>query len=303
MTQKNSVNILVVDDDAKNLTAIESILKDIDATLIKVDSGEKALRKCLENKFALILLDVKMPGMNGYETAELIHNKEGFREIPIIFLTAYDRSDEGMKRAYSLGAVDFIFKPIIPDMLKSKVNVFVQLHRKNEESLQQAEETARERERAEKLAADIERLKRERLSLEEMVSSSKSTTASVYGLKPMREGTPDIFKRMVQQYALLLETALKEQIYKVEYDTRMKLHELAHELGLVKAGPRDIVDIHLESIDRMTKGFSQSRKGAYEEEGRFLLIELMGYLVSAYRTKAFGSQNTDLSEDPEDKDI
>jgi signal transduction histidine kinase len=133
------VNILLVDDQPNNLVALEALLSPLGQNLVKAQSGAEALRCLLEQDFALILLDVQMPGMDGFETAALIRERGRSRHTPIIFLTAYAHSDGQLFQGYSLGAVDFLIKPIVPEVLRSKVGVFVELHRKTEEVQRQAE--------------------------------------------------------------------------------------------------------------------------------------------------------------------
>jgi PAS domain S-box-containing protein len=120
--------ILVVDDSAENLISIEAALEGLEQEVITARSGTEALRHLLENDFALILLDVKMPEMDGFQTAELIRARRRSVRTPILFLTAY-RSDDHLFRGYDLGAVDFLLKPIVPEILRSKVSVFVELSR------------------------------------------------------------------------------------------------------------------------------------------------------------------------------
>ncbi|PJZ69558.1 histidine kinase [Leptospira perolatii] len=126
-------NILIVDDNRDNLWVMEKILTSPDLNLIQADSGEAALRALLEpDDYALIFMDVRMPGMDGFEVASMIRQREKCAQIPIIFLTAYGENETGMFKGYSLGAVDFLIKPIAPEILKSKTSVFVDLHRKNQ---------------------------------------------------------------------------------------------------------------------------------------------------------------------------
>jgi signal transduction histidine kinase len=124
------VNILLVDDRAENLLALEAILEPLGQVLIRATSGGDALRKVLETEFAVILLDVQMPGMNGFEVAEIIKSRERSRTIPIIFLSAISKEDAYVFKGYSMGAVDYVFKPFNPDVLRSKVAVFVDLYLK-----------------------------------------------------------------------------------------------------------------------------------------------------------------------------
>jgi PAS domain S-box-containing protein len=139
---REKVKILLVDDNPDNLTSIEAALESLNEELISARSGRDALRYLLENDFAAILLDVKMPDMDGFETAELIRSRKRSQHTPILFLTAY-RNEEQLFRGYDLGAVDFLFKPIVPEVLRSKVAVFVELSRSAQRQRRQAEVLAR----------------------------------------------------------------------------------------------------------------------------------------------------------------
>jgi signal transduction histidine kinase/DNA-binding response OmpR family regulator len=133
------INILMVDDSPTNLLALETILRGPDRNLIPISSGKDALRYLLDNEAAVVLLDVYMPGIDGFETAQLIRGREKSRETPIIFLTANSTGLRHLTRGYELGAVDYIVKPVDPDILRSKVNVFADLFRKNREIRRQAQ--------------------------------------------------------------------------------------------------------------------------------------------------------------------
>lgn len=133
-----TVKILLVDDEPKNLLALEAVLAGDGRTLRHASSGDEALMHLLQEDFAVILLDVNMPGMDGFETAALIRERAQSRDTPIIFLTAAIRGETYVTRGYALGAVDYIFKPFEPEILRSKVAVFVQLFKKTEEIKSQA---------------------------------------------------------------------------------------------------------------------------------------------------------------------
>lgn len=122
------MKILLVDDTPENLVSLEAALEGLNQELVLAQSGKQALFQLLQHDFAAILLDVKMPDMDGFETAELIRSRERSRHTPILFLTGY-KNDEHLFRGYDLGAVDFLFKPIVPEVLRSKVAVFVELSR------------------------------------------------------------------------------------------------------------------------------------------------------------------------------
>jgi PAS domain S-box-containing protein len=124
----DQVDILLVDDRPENLLALEAILEPLGQRLVRAQSGEDALRCLLERDFAVILLDVQMPGMNGFETAQLIKSRERTKFVPIIFLTAISKDEEYVFKGYEVGAVDYMFKPFNPEILRSKVMVFVELY-------------------------------------------------------------------------------------------------------------------------------------------------------------------------------
>ena len=155
----HQAEILLVDDDPKTLLAMEAILAEVGGTVVAARSGREALLKLLTQDFAVILMDVQMPDLDGFETAELVRARDKSRHTPIIFLTAFNQNDRSMLRGYSLGAVDFLFKPIVPEILRSKVQVFVELQRKTHEIRRQARliRDAEGRDHARQLAEERQR--------------------------------------------------------------------------------------------------------------------------------------------------
>jgi two-component system sensor histidine kinase/response regulator len=133
-----TVNILLVDNEPGGLLALEAILEPLGQKLITARSGQEALRQLLAHDFALILLDIQMPELDGFQTAALIRERERSRHTPIIFLTASYESDVQVSRGYAVGAVDYVFKPLQPETLRSKVSVFVELARTTEVVRKQA---------------------------------------------------------------------------------------------------------------------------------------------------------------------
>ena len=154
------VNVLLVDDRHDKLLALESILADTGVQVMTARSGHEALRALLRHEFAVILLDVKMPQLDGFETAGLIRGRPSTEKTPIIFLTAASELEAGMARGYALGAVDYIQLPVQPEVLRAKVSVFVELYRKREQVREQAERQRLrlEREHAQRLADAADRL-------------------------------------------------------------------------------------------------------------------------------------------------
>ena len=133
------VDILIVDDHPENLLALEAVLEPLGHSIIKAGSGAEALRRVLERDFAVILLDVTMPDLDGFETAALIRQRDRSRNTPIIFLTAVNKSDAFVFKGYSHGAVDYILKPFVPEILRAKVTVFVNLYRMRAKLKEQAD--------------------------------------------------------------------------------------------------------------------------------------------------------------------
>ncbi|MBA4149551.1 MAG: response regulator [Verrucomicrobia bacterium] len=157
------VNILIVDDRDDKLLALEAVISTLNENIVKARSGKEALRHLLQTDFAVILLDVAMPGMDGFETAALIRKRPQSELTPIIFVTSLNAAENQIVEGYSLGAVDYILSPIIPDVLKTKVSVFVELYKKTDQIKRQAERI-RQIEQAEhkrQLAEAVDRLEME----------------------------------------------------------------------------------------------------------------------------------------------
>src|ERR1700716_1923404 len=140
-TDRIVASVLLVDDRPENLLALEGVLKPIGARIVKARSGEEALLSLLRETFAVILLDVQMPRLDGLQTAELIKQREQTRHIPIIFITALSRETAYVFKGYAHGAVDYLLKPIDPEILRAKVRVFCDLYVRGEEIRKQALES------------------------------------------------------------------------------------------------------------------------------------------------------------------
>src|SRR5271156_1192789 len=125
------INILIVDDEPKNLIVLETILDDPSYRLVRAESADQALLALVVEEFALLILDVRMPGMTGFELAKMIKDRKKTARLPIIFLTAYYNEDQHVLEGYGTGAVDYLHKPVKPTILRSKVAVFADLYRKS----------------------------------------------------------------------------------------------------------------------------------------------------------------------------
>ena len=133
MNPDEKVNILLVDDQPARLLSYETILDDLGQNLVQARSGLEALERLMKDEFAVVLLDVSMPGMDGFETASLIHEHPRFEKTPIIFVTGVHVTELDRLKGYKLGAVDYVYIPVVPEILRSKVSVLVELHCKRRE--------------------------------------------------------------------------------------------------------------------------------------------------------------------------
>lgn len=167
------VNILLVDDQPANLLALEAVLESMNQNLVTARSGEEALRQLMQKDFALILMDVLMPGMNGFETAAMIRERDRSRHLPIIFLTAGGKTENEMFEGYALGAIDYLLKPVRPAVLRAKVLVLADLYRKTQELRQMSDELGRKTRDFDALNLKFSNESENRLRIEEELRRSE----------------------------------------------------------------------------------------------------------------------------------
>src|SRR5687768_4316581 len=221
--------ILLVDDREDNLLSIETILEQDGYKFSKANSGREALKILLkEYDFALILMDVKMPNMNGFETAALIYEREKLKHIPIIFITANNYGDENIFKGYRAGAVDYIYKPVNPDLLRAKVSVFVDLYRKNHRLIAQEqklvainknlENEIKERKASEEHAKELNRQLLENISLLEAANKDLDRFAFMAShdlQEPLRK-IRTFSDRLYEKYKDVLDQEGKTNIARIQ---------------------------------------------------------------------------------------
>lgn len=200
---KSDIKLLVIDDREDNLFSIEAILEKDNYTIVKANSGRAALKILLnEHDFSLILMDVQMPDLNGFETATIIYERDKLKNIPIIFITAYSKDEDHVFRGYKMGGVDYIYKPINPDLLRVKVSVFVELYRQTHQlQLQERKLLAANR----SLQKEIEERK---LSEEKVQQLNQQLTGNNAHLKQMNEE--------LDQFAYMASHDLQEPLRKIQ---------------------------------------------------------------------------------------
>jgi PAS domain S-box-containing protein len=218
MTEGSKVNILLVDDRPENLLVLSATLASLGENLIEAKSGQEALKYLLEFDFAVILLDVMMPEMDGFEAAKLIREREKSRHTPIIFVTAMLRDDADAFKGYSVGAVDYIMKPFQPEILRSKVSVFVELFKKKEEVRRQAEviRLIEQREFTAKLSeaerlTELERqaVKAEKNAMNALVQHAPMGIARLNG----KHIVTDMNSQFAEQFGLLAENVVGKKFF------------------------------------------------------------------------------------------
>jgi signal transduction histidine kinase/DNA-binding response OmpR family regulator len=173
------VNILIIDDKPEKVLALEAVLEELGQTIVRAYSGREGLRCLLNGDFAVILLDVNMPGMDGFETAAMIRQRQASRDVPIIFITAFG-DEMHVQQGYSLGAVDYILAPVVPEVLRSKVGVFVDLFKKTHQVQRQAEILRRRASQLQQLTAASVAINAA-LSIEKMLQLVTTTAREVVG--------------------------------------------------------------------------------------------------------------------------
>jgi len=283
MIENGKIGILLVDGHSPDLDELQSMLQDSSLRVVRAPNGAHALREVLANDYALVFLSVHLSDMDGVEAAQLIKQQELSAQLPIIFV-ASDFDPEHRKQCYEAGAVDYMVRPLEPSGLQAKLGVLLELYRFKKLLSERTSEF-------QQLKADSDEIQRREMEREQSVLESFSNsqrgmavTARLHGEQPVQDSAPEIFADLVTEYQQILEQSLDAVIHETGYSATEPIHDLATKLVFLSAGPRDVLQLHKTALAVLCEDRPQARVRATTEEGRFLLVELLGSILSLYRS-------------------
>lgn len=248
MSQKKSfdhienVNILLVDDLKENLMSLKYLLNEPDYHLITATSGKQALKHIMNNDFALIILDIQMPEMDGFELARLIKRNENTKDIPIICVSAFHTDEKDIAKGYEIGALDYLNKPINPKLLQSKVALYVNLYKKTET------------------------IKRQFYKPDKSKKSDKITVFKAHDSH---------IQQLLPEYKELIVRYVRAVRFKKEMPSA-HVEVMAKKISDSKLKAKEIIHLHLQVLEEVTKPLLPSNENAFALDARLLLLELMG---------------------------
>jgi DNA-binding response OmpR family regulator len=275
----DTIHVLLVEDNPDDAELVRDALSGTSTTSYDVghvQSLAEAMDK-LENDGAdVILLDLALPDSEGLQTVtRMVEQAPG---TPVIILTGYDDDAVSIK-AVQMGAQDYLVKnKVDTDLISRSIRYALERHRLREEltRLREAEKAERENDSYRRLADFMH----------------TPVTAESMGMAPLRNSAADSFERFIESYGKVLDKAEEMRIYKVEHDLSQPLKDIAEELAFLRASPRDVIDVHTETLKRRSKEMNQQRYSVYVDEGRLVVLELMGYLTALYRRYSLGARMT-----------
>lgn len=287
----SSATILHVNDDDAARYAVSKILKQGGANVREATTGAEALRLVRELP-DLVVLDVHLPDMNGIDVCHRIKSDPATAGIPVLHLSAKLTRPEDRVRGLEGGADGYLVAPVEPPELIATIASLLRM--RDAERGRLAAETA-----AKVNAERVAQLEHELRALERlMVPSGTVATAQIFGAVTIRESHPATFADLASLYQKALRSAVDQREFKVTHPVGEQLDEICDSLGVLKAGPRDVVEIHTHALKQEMSGVHGERARICAEEGRLLILQLMGLLVTHYRPYALGSGVSSARERP-----
>lgn len=274
MTTDTSIRILLIEDNPGDARLIEEMLSD-DENLFETtlsDCLSKGLKTLGEEVFDIILLDLSLPDSQGLDT--FVQVNACSNDIPVVVLTG-NKDEVIATSAMRAGAQDYLDKGELErNLLVRSIRYAIERKR-----LMIALDHERQKKREQDEIQSLDRISG---------TSPTSVTAKLFGMGPLREIVPEVFNDLVLRYSDLMDRSMEERNYRVEHHVTEELRTIADELGFLKAQPRDVVEIHTVSLKKKYSNATPQKSRAYTEEGGILLIQIMGYLTTYYRTYAVG---------------
>jgi DNA-binding response OmpR family regulator len=270
--ETGSARILNVNDDEANRYSVSRILKHAGFEVMEAANGAEALRQ-VETRPDLVILDVHLPDLNGFDVCRRIKRNDSTRSIPVLHLSAKHVQETDRVHGIESGADGYLCLPVEQPELLSSVRNLLRLRNAQRTVVANAQR--------------IESLEKELFALEKLSASPPTPiTSRSYGALPLRESHAAEFEALIAGCVRLLEAALEKQQYKGSPEDVETVRAMSDRLGFLRAGPRDVIDIYSSALKLRTASVSASRAKGYVEEGRLLVLELMGHLVSYYRSAA-----------------
>jgi DNA-binding response OmpR family regulator len=267
---QNAIRLLIIEDDPEDLIFLKENLRDSELSKYDISASEnltKAIELLASGKFDIILLDLGLPESKGLETLSRI--QKYFRNIPLIVITGLANEDIGID-AVQMGAEDYLVKGTMsPALLTRSIRYAIERFR---------------------LSAELQKtkqLRNQEAELQTLGSMEKSNTLKVteqlLGLKSLHEHSSDTFQRFTKDFGKIMDKAFETRAYKVDFDLTAELRALADDLGFSFANPQDVVEIYSTALKEKMQPATYEASQVYLEEGRILLLKIMGYLLSFYR--------------------
>jgi len=267
------LKLLIADDDSDTLYVYSRLLETEGYEVLIAPSASECLRIVRQERPDLILLDVRLPDISGLEVCRQIKADPHLASIFVIQISGIDISSDSQAEALEAGADLYLTKPVEYRKLLAHIQALLRIKSGVSSAL-------------------LDQQKRELDSLDRLSSAPRaSVAAQMFAAPPLHQNLPEIFDHLVQLYGDLLDLALQQRAYKIDHNIAERLHAIVDRLGILKAGPRDVVDIHRTALNRKAAGANLMKAQAYAEEGRMRLVEMMGYLVSYYRTLSLGADS------------